>query len=425
MAKSTSIDIWIVNHYANRPGSSGLSRSYDFAKFLIKRGYSVTIICADIHYNTYDKLVDIPAGSSHLIQEIEGIRYHWIKTHPYTDNGLNRYRNIYSFYHGLNFKKLERRLGKPDVLLGSSFHPLTIWACLKYKRKTGVPFISEIRDLWPETMIQLGASKFHPAVLLMDFIQRKVYVECDQIILLFPFAHEYIQGLKIGVQRDKMTWIPNGVDVEKFHSTRISKSPVKINKRRFNIINAGSLGNVYSLEHLLGAAEILLSENLPIDIYLVGSGPLEKKLKNIKESKQLTNVHFHPSITKSEVPCMLKEFDVLYASLMESPLYKFGMSLTKLHEYMAVGKPIIFAVNAVNNPVSDSGCGLTVESNNSKEIASAIKKLYHSSEFDREVLSKKAYQYARKHFDYSALTDKLEEVIEKSIDISVKRRNKR
>lgn len=414
MAKSSKVDLWIVNHYANRPGSSGLSRSYDFGKKLVKLGYEVTIVCADIHYNTYEKLVDIPEGKNFLIEQIEGLRYYWIRTSRYNGNGLKRYMNIYSFFRGLNFNKLVQRLGKPDVIVGSSFHPLTIWACLKYKRSSGVPYVAEIRDLWPETMIQLGTSKLHPVVLLMDYIQKRVYCECDEIILNFPKAHEYVLELGLPIDRKKMTWISNGVNVEQFRNPAESYE-FPLREGRYNVLNAGSLGNVYALEHLIEAAGILDQEGLPIDLHLVGSGPLEGKLKKQKEELNLSNVFFHKPIQKRKVPALIHQFDLLYASLMKSPLYKYGMSLTKLHEYMATGKPIVFAVNSVNNPVNDSGCGVTVDSSSPEDIAAGIKSIYTQSKAKQEELGLKGYRFAMENFDYDILTGKYDLVIQSAI----------
>ncbi|MDO8368149.1 MAG: glycosyltransferase family 4 protein [Saprospiraceae bacterium] len=410
MERSAKIDLWIINHYANRPGSSGLSRHYDFAGYLLKRGYKVTIFCSDIHYNTYEKLVEIPKGKNYFVQEIEGIRYVWIRTVPYQNNGIKRYLNIYSFYQGLKLLEKENELGRPDLVLGSSFHPFTIWASLKYKQKTKVPFIAEIRDLWPETMIQLGSSPYSPVVLLLDFIQKKVYKGCDAIVLLFPKAHEYIEGLNIGIPRSKMSWIPNGVDVQLFSQPTHPTAQI-VEPHFFNVLNAGSLGNVYSLEYLITAAQILQERKLPIRIYLIGSGPLEDKLKKIKEEMGLENVFFRKPLPKTQMPAILQQFDLLYASLMNSPLYKYGMSLTKLHEYMAAGKPVVFAVNAVNNPVNDSQCGYTVQSNSAEEIATAIEKIYRLSSEERADMGLRAYEYAAKNFEYSNLSAKYDTLI--------------
>jgi glycosyltransferase involved in cell wall biosynthesis len=414
MGKPAEINLWIVNHYANRPGSSGLSRHYDFARYFVQKGYRVTILCADIHYNTYEKLVEIPQGMNHYVQEIEGIRYVWIRTIPYSGNGLKRYQNIYSFYLRLQLLKREKEIGRPDLIIGSSFHPFTIWAALKYKRKTGVPFIAEIRDLWPETMIQLGTSRFNPVVMLLDFIQKKVYKESDAIVLLFPKAYEYINSLQLGISSEKMNWIPNGVDVEQFSKPQYPTELV-VDPNFFNVLNGGSLGNVYALEYLMQAAVILQNKKLPVHIYMLGSGPLEAKLKQMKVELKLENVFFKKSLPKVLMPAVLAQFDLLYASLMNSPLYKYGMSLTKLHEYMAAGKPIVFAVNAVNNPVNDSGCGFTVDSNDAAGIASAIERMYELSTEERQEMGNKAYKHALANFDYSALSTKYDTLIRRII----------
>lgn len=414
MKPKDRINLWIVNQYAKTANIPGPTRHFDFASRLVKKGYQITIFCGNIHYNTYQQLVEIPSGQNYIIQEYEGIRYVWIRTLPYSNNGIRRYLNILSFYLRLNLRDKEKKLGRPDIILGSSFHPFSIWASLQYKKATGIPFIAEIRDLWPETMIQLGASKYHPAVVMMDYIQKQVYKGSDAIVLLFPKAHLYIEQLKLGIPRSKMSWIPNGVDVEVFKSPP-KKSQQIADPKYFNILNAGSLGKVYALEYLMEAAAILQEKKLPIRIHLIGSGPLEEKLRNMKEDLGLDNVIFNGPVPKNEMPHVLSQFDVLYASLMNSPLYKWGMSLNKIHEYLSAAKPVVFAVNAINNPVNDSECGYTVASDQPKQIAETIERLYNLPSAERTNMGERGYKYAKGHFDYNILANRYDDVIRKTL----------
>lgn len=123
------------------------------------------------------------------------------------------------------------------------------------------------------------------------------------------------------------------------------------------------------------------------------------------------------------MPSLIYQFDLLYASLMKSPLYKYGMSLTKLHEYMAAGKPIVFAVSAINNPVNDCGCSLTVDSSSPVDVADGIRSVYNRSKPEQEKMCLKDYQYALENFDYNILTRKHDLVIMSTVKKSHKRLN--
>jgi glycosyltransferase involved in cell wall biosynthesis len=416
MEESAKLKVWIVNHYALPPDEPGSSRHYALAKQLVKHGHEVFIFAANIHYNNYRQLREVAPKENYLAEEIEpGLHFVWIRTTPYTSNNWRRYLNIVSFVRRLKLNQKEKKFGTPDVIIGSSFHLFSPWMAMKYARKAKIPFITEIRDLWPETLIQLGAKKWNPLVLLLSYMEKRIYRESNHIILLFPYAYKYILQLNIGIKREKMSWIPNGVNVELFANAKVPDAPKFKRIGRFSILNAGSLGNVYVLEYLIEAAHLLTKKGLAVDIHFVGDGPKKESLKNYASELNLENVFFHDPVGKDQMPELLQEFDLLYASLMDSPLYKWGMSLNKIHEYLAAGKPIVFAVNAVNNPVKEAGAGITVKSNNSIQIAESIEAIMQLSPKEIDRLGSNGISYAKENFDFLKLGTQLNDIIYSSL----------
>lgn len=406
--------VWIFNHYVTDPDSAGGSRHFDWAKELIRRGYKVVIVASSFHYLKYKESREY-LKSFYLNENIQGVPFIWIKTIPYFKNDFRRFINMLSFAW-LVYKFPSKLLQpKPDIIIGSSVHLFTPFAAWFLAKRIGSKFILEIRDLWPETLIQLGWKKWHPFIIILGWLEKYLYKRARNIILLFPKAHEYILNLNIGINPKKLLWIPNGVNCSDFEISEVTAEMNEkisfINRGVIKIVNAGALGNVYALDKLIEAMKIVSVRNRDVILYLIGNGPMEQELKAKVASLNLTNVIFHDSIPKKHIPYVLNKADILYASLMKSPLYKYGMSLNKLYDYMAAAKPVIFAVDSVNNPVDEAGAGITVSPDSEKEIAEAILKLAEMSGEERKGLGERGRQYARMHFDTKALIDRLEPIL--------------
>lgn len=409
--------VWIFNQYATSPKEPGGTRHFSLAKALVMKGHEVTIFASSFHYSKHTETQQFEESSFWKEDSIEGVQFIWFKTIPYKSNNWRRYLNILDYTYKIKMFDYSL-LEKPDVIIGSSFHLLTPWISGRLAQKLRVPFVSEIRDLWPETLIALGTSKYHPLVLLMAHLEKRIYRSSSRIIVLFPKAHEYILNLRLGISRDDIVQIPNGVDCRQFAEestdTLVSGEPSIINKRSetLTIVNAGSLGNVYCLDSLLDAMKILQDTQIPVHLYLVGDGVKAKELKKQAQELRLENVTFHEPVSREQIPALLSKADILYASIMDSPLYRWGMSLNKITEYMAAAKPIVFGYNQPDNPINESGCGFTVPANQPKALAEVLQKLVAMTETERKTLGKRGRLFAEKHYDFSILGEKLTSLLE-------------
>ncbi|HTG81711.1 MAG TPA: glycosyltransferase, partial [Geobacteraceae bacterium] len=117
-------------------------------------------------------------------------------------------------------------------------------------------------------------------------------------------------------------------------------------------------------------------------------------------------------VSKSSIPALLAAMDALYIGLQRQPLFRFGISPNKLMDYMMAGKPVINAIEAGNDPVAESGCGISVCSENSDAIAEAIQELMGMNEAEREVMGMRGKEYVLKHHDYRVLARKFVEIME-------------
>lgn len=396
------MNIWIFNHHALTPDMCGGTRHYDFAKELVKRGYNVTIVASSFHYSRYEEMKQYDS-SNYIIENIEGIVFIWIKTPPYFGNGINRVINMLSYM--LNVLKIIPKLNllKPDIIIGSSVHLFAVLAAYKLSKKYNTPFIMEVRDLWPQTLIDMGISKWHPFIILLGLLEKFLYKRADKIISNLPYAYDYIGRF---VKKEKFVWIPNGTDFSDITYIPKEKS------QKFIISYTGAIGSSNNLQNLLYVAKKLQYKD---DIYfrVVGDGVEKEKLKNFVKENNLKNISIENSVPKNEVFKILQDSDVLYIALKDSPLYKYGVSLNKLFDYMASGRVIIFAGNSKNNPIKDANAGYSIMPDDIEKLEKTILEIYFLTVEERKSIGERIRKYAQKNYSMEVLVDKMESLLEK------------
>jgi glycosyltransferase involved in cell wall biosynthesis len=396
------MNILLINHYAGSPLYGMEYRPYYFARQWKKMGHKVTIIASSFsHVRTIQPRCIKPF----TIEIIDNIKYIWIKTPRYSGNGIKRLINMLSFTEQLYLKNLP--IEKPDIVIDSSTYPLTIYGSYKIARKYKTKLIFEVHDLWPLSPIELGNfSKYHPFILILQYAEDFAYKHADKVVSLLPKAKEYM--INRGMSPDKFKYIPNGIDISSWRSSMPlpSKHTQILNKlkqqNKFIVGYAGEHGRASTLEYLIKAAG-LLNNNSKIQFVLVGKGPEKKRLQKIVEINDYQNVNFLPPIPKSSIPKLLSIVDILYIGLNQQPLFRFGVSPNKLFDYMMSVKPIIYAIDAGNNPVNDIKCGLTIPPENPQAIVDAILYLYHLPLEKIKDMGKKNKIYIEKHHNYKNL----------------------
>ena len=146
--------VWLLNHYAAEPTGSGGTRHYGLAKYAARHGLRVFLIAASVeHFSGRQRL---RPRETERLEEIQGVPFLWVRTSRYSGNGLARIRNMLQYGIRVLLRSTTRELPPPDVIVGSSVHPLAALAGHILARRYRVPFVFEIRDLWPETLIQMG-----------------------------------------------------------------------------------------------------------------------------------------------------------------------------------------------------------------------------------------------------------------------------
>ena len=404
-----SKNIWIFNHYAITPNLPGGTRHFDFGKELAKRGYKVTIFASSFRHSLLKETKEYKQNNF-IIEDYEGVRFVWLKTFPCSGNDWRRVINMLSYSIRAYKVAGDLEIEKPDIIIGSSVHLFAVFTAYLLSKKYKTPFIMEVRDLWPQTLIDMGMSKWHPFVILLGILEKFLYKRANKIIILLPKANEYIE--KLGVPKNKIVWIPNGVDLERFKVNE-DNSHLKHDKSCFIITYTGAIGKTNNLDVLVEAAEILKKDYPDIKFIFIGDGTEKERLVRMANEKNLDNVEFNKAVSKNEVSKILYKSDALILLLRNSPLYKYGISLNKLFDYLASGKPIIFSSNSINNPVEEAKTGITVSPDNPEKLAEAIIMLYKMPEEKRSEMGKNGRSYVEKYYSINILVDKLDSVIRK------------
>ena len=411
--------IWILNHYATNSYFNSGGRHYWFSENLIKRGYDPVIFCANVRHNKNDVIkVD---NQKYSIDAKDGIPFVFVKTTKATSNGLDRIKNMFIFYKNLfpTAKQYSNIYGKPDVILASSVHPLTLVAGIKIAKKFGVPCICEIRDLWPEAIFAFN--KIKESSLLGKILvagEHWIYKKADALIFTKEGDTDYIRERKWdkesggNIDLNKAYYINNGVDNEAFHHsihTNILEDP-DLESDKFNVVYVGAIRPVNNVGNIVDAA-LRLIEYKDIQFLIYGDGIQRKILEERVNKECISNVRIKGFVEKKYIPYILSKSSVNILNYSQTQYnWSRGNSSNKLFEYMASGKPIISTVMMGYSILEKYDCGIEIKDASPKELADAILKVKNMPNEEYHKMCVNAKNGA-KDFDFKILTEKLINVI--------------
>jgi glycosyltransferase involved in cell wall biosynthesis len=399
------MNILLINHYAGSKTHGMEYRPYYLSREWVRLGHSVTIVAASYsHLRTRS-----PDLSGKITEEnLDGIRYVWLKTPKYQGNGAGRVFNMLSFLRQL-FNHYYEIIGhwKPEVVIASSTYPLDIFPAYRFSQKTGAKLIFEVHDLWPLSPIELGGMpRWHPFIVVMQIAENFACRRSDRIVSILPKTAGYLE--KHGMEVDKFFHVPNGVDIEESETSNegLPKPHAGILKEihasgRFVVGYVGAHGLANSLDSFIEAAKVLMDHS--VTFVLVGQGPEKESLQRKAQSLKAENIFFLPPVQKAAVPSLLAAMDSLFIGWKRQPLYRFGVSPNKLMDYMMAGKPVIHAIEAGNDLVAESGCGITVPPEDPEAIAGAIEQLRWMTPVERQRMGAKGKEYVLSNHDYRVL----------------------
>lgn len=390
---------------------AGGTRHHEIARYLNSRGYRVTIIASPISYLTGKSQEHGPSGSGDNASS-DGISIF----RAYTYSALHRsfvHRvfsflsfMISSFFIGLKVEDV-------DLVWGTSppiFQCLTAWALARLKR---VPFLLEIRDLWPAFAIAIGVLRQPALIKASEWLERFLYRHADKVVVNSPGFIEHVQT----AGANYVELVPNGADVGMFdpHAEGTDFRNANGFGDKFLALYAGAHGISNDLGTILSAAKILQEDKSDIFFVLIGDGKEKSALQDQAKKLSLENLIFISPEPKNKMPEVLAAADACIAILKPIPLYS-TVYPNKVFDYMAAGRPVILAMEGViREVVEKAGAGISVSPGDPDALANAVKYLAEHPE-ERAEFGIMGNDYVKKHFNRIDQADKLGQIIEKMVN---------
>jgi len=399
--------VWIINQYASTPDTGMGGRHFYMARELARRGFRVYLISAGFHH-----LLRKPARFDGRFQQdvVDGVNLVRVRVPRYS-GAHSRQRVANWFLFSWRIRRLAGVLPAPDAILASSPSPIVFWGARVLASKLNARLVSEVRDIWPLTLMLLGGKKAsHPLIRLMQRLEDSTYRESWRVVSNLENAVEHMVGR--GMPVDKFRWVPNGLSLDEVNTCARLEPDIeaRLPKNSFIVGYTGTLGLANAMDHLLEAAA-LLRDYPDIAFVLVGEGDGKAALQQLARDRGLDNVHFIGRIPKIQIQPMLRHFDICYIGWLKEELYQYGIGANKIPEYMYSGKPVIHAYSGACDPIERFGAGVRVEAENPQKLAEAILQLYNTPVAQREAMGRRGHEASLSHYEYGILAGRLQSVL--------------
>jgi glycosyltransferase involved in cell wall biosynthesis len=401
------VKIWIVNHHADPPDGFA-TRSFDLARRLVERGHPTTIFTSNFNHYLFRDMRDL-GRRPWKAESVDGVTLVWIRTPAYAGNDRRRVMNMVAFAVRATIQGTIRR-ERPDVVIGVSVHPLAALAGYFIARLRRARFFVEVTDLWPETLIQFGRLRRGSlAARLMLRLERFLYHKAERILMLWRDTGDYVEAL--GVSPDKIVWLPHGVELDRYQGLAAYDGAPR---PPFRVIYLGSFVSGMSLETIIDAAAELKSRGRrDIEFRLVGAGTQRAEVIKRAADLDLENVVFPDAVPKAEIAQAMNQADAFIYGQRDLPLYRYGMSLNKLMDYLAGGRPIVFFGSSSYDPVAIAGAGISLPPGDPVALAEAVERLAGMGADERIAMGQRGRAYLEENHTIPALTDRLLSALEK------------
>jgi glycosyltransferase involved in cell wall biosynthesis len=276
----------------------------------------------------------------------------------------------------------------------------------------GAAFVYEVRDVWPIALVDDGGlSRMNPVYHAFRVMEKSLYRDSQRISATMPFLFEHVS--ESGGDTRKVTWIPNGVDFERFAGCDDydggAETPLVV-------MYIGGFGVAHDVITLVRAATLLQRKaDESFRFVIVGNGPKRRECEREASLRGLRNIEFRDPVPKADIPRLQMESDVLVAAVTDSTSYRFGLNLNKIFDYLASGRPVIFSGNAPNDSVSASGAGFTVPPEDPEAMVGALQKLRAMSPAQRVAMGKRGRHYVESEFDMRMLAERMENLLSQAV----------
>jgi glycosyltransferase involved in cell wall biosynthesis len=299
------------------------------------------------------------------------------------------------------------KAGHPDVLIASSppFLPHISGAFLA--KVWHIPLVLEIRDLWPDYLVQMGVLKGKAAQGALFGLERWLLKQASHVVVVTDSFKERV--VEKGIPRERISVIPNGVDVERYVPAE------RLAKDQFLVGYIGTFGRGQGLLAVVEAARLLATRAPDIRFKLVGDGPEREILKEAIRGQGLTNIEISPPIPRDETVAFYNSCNVCLVPLAAIPIFQETIP-SKIFEVMACGRPLIACLEGEGaRIVSKSAGGITTPPGDGASLADAIVRMRELPAHDRANMGVSARKFVIEHYNRRLLADKYSRILQQLV----------
>jgi colanic acid biosynthesis glycosyl transferase WcaI len=368
------VKILFVSQYFPPEMGAPAARVHELSTEWVKLGHEVTVLTGFPNHPTG---VIPPEYRGQLVgkETVNGIKV--IRTPIYAAANQGFFKRVLNY---LSFSISASLIGpwlldeQPDVIIGTSPQMLTAVAAYWLAKLKRVPFIFEVRDLWPRSIVEVGAMRADsPAIRALEQLEHFLYRQADHIVVV---THSFVDEIAAhGIARDKISVITNGVDLELFQPRDRAEARQKLglDPKTFYASYIGTHGMAHGLDTALDAAKLVTSDG--IEILLVGEGAEKARLKARAQAEHIDNVRFMDQMPRDQVAQIIAASNTCLVLLRDLPLFRTVIP-SKIFEYMGAARAILTTVDGESRAIVEgSGAGRFVPPENAAALAAALRDL--------------------------------------------------
>jgi glycosyltransferase involved in cell wall biosynthesis len=400
--------ILFLTHYFPPEVNAPASRTYEHCKQWVREGHEVTVVTS-VPNHPEGKIY--PGYRNKLFQLGEKDRIEVLRLWTYVTPNKGVLKRSINYIAFMLMAILSIPImPKADVVISTSpqfFCGLSGFFVSRLKR---IPWILEIRDLWPESILAVGAINNKTIIRILESMERFAYRKAERIIALTNAFKTHIEAKKIAAP--KIEIITNGVDLSFFKALprdNYLSNELRL-KGKFVVSYFGTHGMAHGLETIFRAAKKLENHD-PILFLLVGDGAEKERLLALRNKMTLKNVMMLKQFPKEKMPHLLASSDACIVLLKKNDLFKTVIP-SKIFEAMAMSRPIILGVEGESRElITESNSGLCIEPENDQHLAKVVLKLFNNPKMS-ECLGRNGRQFVEKRFNRTKLAQEYLKMIE-------------
>lgn len=383
-------------------------RVADYCEELVARGHEVTVLTGIPNYpegKIYSGYDDKKMNGHHE-ECINGVNVKRCNIIPRKSGVLFRFLNYYSFAISAN-KRVKDLDDDYDVVLVNQLSPVMMaYPAIKYKKKYNKKMLLYCLDLWPESLCTGGIKKNGTIYKMFHHISRKIYCECNQILVTSREFNKYFVN-QFDIDTQRIVYLPQYAE-DIFQEDIDIQKPVG-EEEIFEFVFAGNIGAAQNVSTIIEAAKQLEKQN--VRFHIVGDGSELVNIKELAQQLELESVIFHGRKPLSEMPKFYGMADAMLITLIDDDI----MSMTlpgKVQSYMLAEKAIIGAINGeTKSVIQEAQCGYCGDPENVEELVAHINQFIGLEYEERKIMGDNSKKYYEENFTRSKFVNKLEEVL--------------